>query len=49
MLGMEEVMGLNRVDTVLRLSPFEDLIQDSSQLTADHPFSFETVSLLQSR
>jgi predicted hydrocarbon binding protein len=48
LLGMEEVMGLNGVDTVLRLSPFENLIQDSSQLSADHPFSFETVSRLQS-
>ena len=48
LLGMEEVMGLNGVDTVLRLSPFENLIQDPSQLAADHPFSFETMSLLQS-
>jgi|GEM_PF-5135867 hypothetical protein len=42
-------MGLNGADTVLRLSPFENLIQDFSQLAADHPFSFETVSLLRSR
>jgi predicted hydrocarbon binding protein len=45
---MEEVMGPNGMDAILRLFPVENFIQNSSQLTVDRPFSFETVSLLQS-
>ena len=49
LLGMEEVMGVNGVDALLRLSPLENFIQDpSSQPKTDQAFSFETVSLLQS-
>jgi len=48
LLGMEEVMGVKRVDAILRLSPPENLIQDFSQENADHSFSFESISLLQS-
>jgi predicted hydrocarbon binding protein len=44
LLGMEEIMGQNGVDAVLRLSPFEDFNQD---LSVDHTFSFEAVSNLQ--
>jgi predicted hydrocarbon binding protein len=44
LLGMEEIIGLNGVDAVLRLSPLENYNQNS----ADRTFSFETVSLLQS-
>ena len=38
LLGMEEVMGLNGVDAILRLSPLENFIQDFSQANADHTF-----------
>ena len=48
LLGMEEVMGVNRVDGVLCLSPLENFVQDSSQVNANQSFSFESVSLLQS-
>jgi predicted hydrocarbon binding protein len=48
LLGMEEIMGLNGVDAVLRLSPLENFIKDYSQVNADHAFSFESVSVLQS-
>jgi len=48
LLGMEEVMGVNRVDGVLCLSPLENSVQDSSQVNANQSFSFESVSLLQS-
>jgi predicted hydrocarbon binding protein len=49
LLGMEEVMGVNGVDAVLRLSPPGSFIQDASgQVKTDQAFSFETVSLLQS-
>jgi predicted hydrocarbon binding protein len=48
LLGMEEVMGISRVDAILRLSPSENPIQDFLQLSADHPFSFKSISLLQS-
>jgi predicted hydrocarbon binding protein len=44
LLGMEEIIGLNGVDAVLRLSPLENYNQNSP----DRAFSFETVSLLQS-
>jgi predicted hydrocarbon binding protein len=43
-LGMEEVMGLSRMDAVLQYPPFENL---ASQLDMERPFSFEAVSLLQ--
>jgi predicted hydrocarbon binding protein len=48
LLGMEEIMGLNGVDTVLRLSPLENFTKDYLQANADHAFSFESVSVLQS-
>jgi len=41
-------MGVNGVDAVLRLSPFENPIQNYSQLNTNTPLSFEAVSLLQS-
>jgi predicted hydrocarbon binding protein len=44
LLGMEEIIGLNGVEAVLRLSPLENYNQNP----ADRTFSFETVSLLQS-
>jgi predicted hydrocarbon binding protein len=48
LLGMEEVMGVNRVDAILRLPPPENFTQDFSQMNVDYAFSFESVSLLQS-
>jgi len=48
LLGMEEVMGVNGVDALLRLAPLENFVQNSPQVNAEHAFSFETVSLLQS-
>jgi predicted hydrocarbon binding protein len=48
LLGMEEVMGVNRVDAILRLPPPENSTQDFSQMNVDHAFSFESVSRLQS-
>ena len=48
LLGMEEVMGLNGVDALLRLAPLENFIRNSPQVNEEHAFSFETVSLLQS-
>ena len=48
LLGMEEVMGVHRVDAILRLSPPENSIQDFLQVNSDHSFSFKSVSLLQS-
>ena len=47
LLGMEEVMGVNGVDALLRLAPLDNFIQNSPQVNAEHAFSFETVSLLQ--
>jgi predicted hydrocarbon binding protein len=47
LLGMEEVMGLNGVDAVFRLSPLENFIQYPSQVNENRPFSFEAVSHLQ--
>jgi predicted hydrocarbon binding protein len=48
LLGMEEVMGLSGVDSLLLLSPLENFIHDTSQLNINRPFSFETLSFLQS-
>jgi predicted hydrocarbon binding protein len=48
LLGMEEVMGIKRVDAILRLSPPENPIQDFLQVNTDHSFSFKSVSNLQS-
>ena len=48
LLGMEEVMGISRVDAILRLSPPENPLQDFLQVSPDHSFSFKSVSLLQS-
>jgi predicted hydrocarbon binding protein len=48
LLGMEEVMGVNRVDAILRLSPPENFVQYFSQMNANQAFSFESVSFLQS-
>lgn len=48
LLGMEEVMGISRVDAILRLSPSENPIQEFLQANVDHSFSFKSVSNLQS-
>jgi predicted hydrocarbon binding protein len=48
LLGMEEVMGVNGVDAVLRLAPLEHFTRDSTKGNEERTFSFETVSLLQS-
>lgn len=48
LLGMEEVMGISRVDAILRFSPPENSIQDFLQINPDQPISFKSVSLLQS-
>ena len=48
LLGMEEVMGVHRVDAILRLSPPDNSIQDFLQVNSDHSLSFRSVSLLQS-
>ncbi len=46
LLAMEEIMGVNGVDALLRLPPLENLIQNPPQ--ADRPVPFRTISLLQS-
>ena len=48
LLGMQEVMGVNGVDAILRLAPLENFTQNSPQVNAEHSLSFETMSLLQS-
>jgi predicted hydrocarbon binding protein len=48
LLGMEEVMGVNGVDALFRLAPLENFIKNSQQINAEHAYSFESVSLLQS-
>ncbi len=48
LLGMQEVMGVNGVNALLPLAPLENFIKNSPQINAEHAFSFETVSLLQS-
>ena len=48
LLGMEEVMGISRVDAILRLSPLENSIQDFLQVNTGHSISFKSVSHLQS-
>lgn len=46
--GMEEVMGLQGVDAILRLASLERYIQNYPPASAELDFPFETVSLLQS-
>ena len=41
LLGMEEVMGINGVDAILRLSPLENSIQDYLPVKYRSTFSFE--------
>jgi predicted hydrocarbon binding protein len=48
LLGMEEIMGVNGVDAILRLSPLGNPIQDSTPPNTESAFSFEAVSHLQS-
>ena len=48
LLGMEEVMGRNGVDAVLRLASLESFIQNYPAARAERSFSFEIVSKLQS-
>lgn len=48
LLGMEEVLGISRVDALFRFSPLENPTQDFSLVNADRALSFESVSLLQS-
>lgn len=45
LLGMEEVMGRNGMDAVLRLASLDSLLQDDPSA---RPFSFATVSQIQS-
>jgi hypothetical protein len=47
LLGMEEVMGRNGVETVLRFASLDSLSQIEPTSRAASPFSFEVVSLLQ--
>lgn len=44
--GMEEVMGVNGVDTALHLGSLDHLIQNRPTATADRTFPFETVSAI---
>jgi len=48
LLGMEEVMGRNGVNAVLRLASLDSLMENYPQGRADRAFPFETVTLLQS-
>ena len=48
LLGMEEVMGVNAGNDLLRLAPLENFVQNIPQVDAERAFSFETVSLMQS-
>jgi predicted hydrocarbon binding protein len=48
LLAMEEIMGTNGVDAVLRLAPLEELLQNSPRNSGNRPLPFETISLLQS-
>lgn len=48
LLGMEEIMGVNGVEAVLRLCSLENYNRDFSQANANQTFSFEEVSRLQS-
>lgn len=44
--GMEEVMGANGMNAVLRLGNLEKLMQDAPPAHADRPLPFETVSAI---
>jgi len=46
LLGMEEIMGLNGMNAVLRLGNLGKLIQDHPSARADRTFPFETVSAI---
>lgn len=46
--GMQEVMGVNGAQALVRIAPLENFIQNSPQVNAQQAFSFETLSLLQS-
>lgn len=45
--GMEEVVGVNGLATVLSLASLESVLKNYPAATAEHTFSFETVSQLQ--
>jgi predicted hydrocarbon binding protein len=45
LLGMEEVMGVNGMNAVLRLGNLENLLHP--QMSGDRPFSFETITTIQ--
>ncbi len=45
--GMEEVVGVNGLATVLSLASLEPVLKNYPAATAEHTFSFETVSQLQ--
>jgi len=47
LLGMEEVMGINGMNGVLRLGDLEHLIQNYPSAREDRTFSFETISAIQ--
>jgi len=48
LLGMEEIMGVNGLDVALGLSSLENSHQYPLLENTNQPFSFETISLLQS-
>lgn len=48
LLGMEEVMGRNGMNAVLRLAALDALIDNYPPARADRTFPFETVTLIQS-
>jgi predicted hydrocarbon binding protein len=48
LLGMEEVMGRNGVDALLRLASLESFIQNYPPARPERSFPFETVSQIQS-
>lgn len=45
--GMEEVMGVNGMNAILRLGGLEKLIQNHPSPRAEQAFSFETISTIQ--
>ncbi len=45
---MEEVMGVNGMNAVLRLGGLEQLVQNYPSTSADRTFPFETISAIQS-
>jgi len=48
LLGMEEVMGVNGMNAVLRLGGLEQLVHNYPSASADRTFPFKTISAIQS-